>query len=110
VLYPLFGIIFLPEFAAFAMAMSSVSVVTNSLLMKNYVPPIKKGGDGMRIELELFGLSCGHCVMRVRKVLEKSGAKVVEITMDRAVIEADGDVERFVKAVEDAGYRARVKG
>ena len=109
VLYPLFGIIFLPEFAAFAMAMSSVSVVTNSLLMKNYVPPIKKGGDGMRIELELFGLSCGHCVMRVRKVLEESGAKVVEITMDRAVIEADGDVERFVKAVEDAGYKARVK-
>jgi len=63
----------------------------------------------MRIELELFGLSCGHCVMRVRKVLEESGAKVVEITMDRAVIEADGDVERFVKAVEDAGYKARVK-
>ncbi len=42
VLYPIFGIVFKPEFAGLAMAMSSVSVVTNSLLMKNYIPPIKK--------------------------------------------------------------------
>jgi len=41
-LYPLFGIVFRPEWAGMAMAMSSVSVVTNSLLMKNYVPPIKQ--------------------------------------------------------------------
>ncbi|AKG91053.1 copper-{or silver}-translocating P-type ATPase [Geoglobus ahangari] len=38
-LYPVFGIVFRPEWAGLAMAMSSVSVVTNSLLMKNYVPP-----------------------------------------------------------------------
>ncbi len=41
-LYPFFGIVFQPEWAGAAMAMSSVSVVTNSLLMKNYVPPIRK--------------------------------------------------------------------
>jgi len=41
-LYPLFSIVFKPEWAGLAMAMSSVSVVTNSLLMKNYVPPIKR--------------------------------------------------------------------
>jgi Cu+-exporting ATPase len=41
-LYPLFGIVFRPEWAGAAMALSSVSVVTNSLLMKNYVPPIKR--------------------------------------------------------------------
>lgn len=109
-LYPFFGIVFKPEFAGFAMAMSSVSVVTNSLLMKNYIPPIKKGGGRMRVELELSGLSCGHCVMRVRKALEEAGAKVEEIVLDRAVIEIpEGDVERFVKAVERAGYKARVK-
>ncbi|WP_456370526.1 heavy metal translocating P-type ATPase [Geoglobus sp.] len=41
-LYPFFGIVFRPEWAGLAMAMSSVSVVTNSLLMKNYVPPVKR--------------------------------------------------------------------
>jgi Cu+-exporting ATPase len=39
--YPIFNIVFQPEWAGFAMAMSSVSVVTNSLLMKNYVPEIR---------------------------------------------------------------------
>ncbi len=41
-LYP-FGIIFRPEWAGLAMAMSSVSVVTNSLLMRGYTPPIRRG-------------------------------------------------------------------
>ena len=40
--YVLFGIVFKPEWAAAAMALSSVSVVSNSLLMKNYVPEIKR--------------------------------------------------------------------
>ena len=39
VLYPLFGITFKPELAGFAMAMSSVTVVTLSLLLKKYMPP-----------------------------------------------------------------------
>jgi Cu+-exporting ATPase len=41
-LYPFTGITFRPEFAGFAMAMSSVTVVTLSLLLKRYVPDIKK--------------------------------------------------------------------
>ena len=35
-LYPAFGIVLKPEFAGLAMAFSSVSVVTNSLLLKRY--------------------------------------------------------------------------
>lgn len=38
-LYPLWGISFRPELAGFAMAMSSVTVVTLSLLLKRYTPP-----------------------------------------------------------------------
>ena len=43
VLYPFFNITFRPEFAGFAMAMSSVTVVTLSLMLKGYNPPAKQG-------------------------------------------------------------------
>jgi len=42
VLYPFFGITFRPELAGLAMAMSSVTVITLSLLLKGYIPPVKK--------------------------------------------------------------------
>ncbi len=41
VLYPFFGITFRPELAALAMALSSVTVVTLSLLLKRYIPPAR---------------------------------------------------------------------
>ena len=41
-LYPFFGITMRPEFAAMAMAASSVTVVSLSLLLKRYVPHIDK--------------------------------------------------------------------
>ena len=43
VLYPTFGITFRPELAALAMAASSVTVVSLSLLLKRYIPEAKKG-------------------------------------------------------------------
>ena len=41
VLYPFFGILFRPELAGLAMALSSVTVISLSLMLKNYIPPIK---------------------------------------------------------------------
>ncbi|MBN2621648.1 copper-translocating P-type ATPase [candidate division WOR-3 bacterium] len=41
-LYPVTGIAFKPEFAGLAMAMSSVTVVTLSLLLQRYTPPVLK--------------------------------------------------------------------
>jgi Cu+-exporting ATPase len=43
VLYPSFGFVFKPELAALAMALSSVTVVSLSLLLKKYIPEAKKG-------------------------------------------------------------------
>jgi Cu+-exporting ATPase len=51
VLYPFFGITFRPELAGLAMAMSSVTVISLSLMLRGYVPPskkvklLKKGGE-----------------------------------------------------------------
>ncbi|RJQ31289.1 MAG: copper-translocating P-type ATPase [Peptococcaceae bacterium] len=45
VLYPLNGLIVSPELAAFFMAMSSVSVTMNTLLLKRFVPSMKKEKD-----------------------------------------------------------------
>jgi Cu+-exporting ATPase len=41
-LFILFGIVFRPEWAGLAMALSSVTVISLSLLLKRYVPPIKR--------------------------------------------------------------------
>ena len=40
-LYPAFGIIFRPEYAGLAMALSSVTVVSLSLMLRGYLPPAK---------------------------------------------------------------------
>jgi Cu+-exporting ATPase len=42
VLYPGFGITFRPELAGFAMALSSVTVVSLSLMLKRYIPDARK--------------------------------------------------------------------
>ena len=43
VLYPFFGIMVSPALAALAMAASSVTVVSLSLLLKRYIPEARKG-------------------------------------------------------------------
>ncbi len=43
VLYPFTGYTFKPELAALAMAISSVTVISLSLLLKSYIPPARKG-------------------------------------------------------------------
>ncbi|MDH7592806.1 MAG: heavy metal translocating P-type ATPase [Methanomicrobiales archaeon] len=48
-LYPFLGITFRPEFAGLAMALSSVTVVTLSLLLRNYIPPVKRREYGKEV-------------------------------------------------------------
>jgi Cu+-exporting ATPase len=55
-LFPITGIVFRPEFAGMAMAMSSVTVISLSLLLQRYTPPVlqynKKGAiNGYRSDM-----------------------------------------------------------
>ncbi|MCS7121827.1 MAG: heavy-metal-associated domain-containing protein [Archaeoglobaceae archaeon] len=64
----------------------------------------------MLVKLELYGLSCGACLKAIRRALEGVGAKILDINMREATVEIyDDDVEKLVKAVEDAGYEAKIK-
>jgi len=42
IVYPFLGLAFRPELAGFAMAISSVTVITLSLMLRRYVPPAKR--------------------------------------------------------------------
>ncbi|MCX8958055.1 copper-exporting P-type ATPase CopA [Erwinia psidii] len=59
------------------------------------------------ITLALEGLSCGHCVKRVKEALElRSDVQSVEVTLTEAQISGSGSTEEMIAAVEQAGYHA----
>ncbi|MCL4813305.1 MAG: heavy-metal-associated domain-containing protein [Vicinamibacteraceae bacterium] len=66
----------------------------------------------MTVQLAIDGMSCGHCVARVKKALEQvPGATVADVAVGSATVEIDPartSADALVKAVDDAGYPARV--
>ena len=60
-------------------------------------------------ELIIEGMSCGHCVMSVRKELSKvSGLTVESIEIGRALVqydEAKVTEDQLAKVIEEAGYK-----
>ena len=60
-------------------------------------------------ELKIEGMSCGHCVMSVKKELSKlSNMKVEDVQIGSARVQVDEAAvtdEQLTKAIENAGYR-----
>lgn len=60
-------------------------------------------------ELTIQGMSCGHCVMHVRKVLAKlNGLNVESVEIGKALVNFDETIvtrEHIAKAIEEAGYK-----
>ncbi len=57
--------------------------------------------------LAIRGMSCDHCVAAVRKSLSALGVTVHEVTVGRAVIEANPDdvtMAQLSTAIEEAGF------
>ncbi len=62
--------------------------------------------DILKINIE--GMNCNHCVMNVRKAIEKvEGVKSVEVILQdgTAIIEGAPDIGKVRQSVEDVGYK-----
>jgi len=60
-------------------------------------------------EFKIEGMSCGHCVMAVRKELSKLGnVKIADIQIGKARVEFDEnktEESRIINAIEEAGFK-----
>jgi Cu+-exporting ATPase len=110
-----------PVLAGAAMALSSVSVVTNALLLRRWkaatltVPPVSTNGteasqlqgEQTMYELTVDGMSCGHCVGRVTQSVQgvDPQAKVaVDLPTKKVRIDSNADLDKIAGAIDAAGY------
>ena len=64
------------------------------------------------IELNVEGMSCGHCKTSVEKALKSvTGVEKVQVFLQdgRAVVEGTAPVDKLIEAVEEEGYSASLK-
>jgi Cu+-exporting ATPase len=105
-----------PVVAGAAMALSSVSVVSNALLLRRWKPApaarqeqsisTETGGTTM-YELTVDGMSCGHCVGRVTKsvqALDQAARVDVDLASKKVRVDSKAGLDQIAAAIDEAGY------
>jgi Cu+-exporting ATPase len=103
-----------PVLAGAAMALSSVSVVTNALLLRRWAPepqaipdPVSTEGENIMYELTVEDMTCKHCVGRVTKAVQDIDAEAkvdIDLPGKRVKIDSQANLDRIVQAIDAAGY------
>jgi Cu+-exporting ATPase len=107
-----------PVLAGAAMALSSVSVVSNALLLRRWTPAVTSistvptKGENTMYELTVEDMTCKHCVGRVTKAVQEIDrqAKVdVDLPSKKVKIDSGADLDAIAKAIDAAGYPVSAK-
>ncbi len=107
-----------PILAGAAMALSSVSVVTNALLLRRWMPErrevsvapistVPTRGEPTMYQLTVEDMTCKHCVGRVTKAVQDidQDARVdIDLPTKKVKIDSKADLERIAQAIDAAGY------
>jgi Cu+-exporting ATPase len=108
-----------PVIAGAAMALSSVSVVSNALLLRRWKPVVAEQslstgsavlplpGETSMYELTVDGMSCGHCVGRVTKsvqAVDQAATVAVDLASKKVTVDSSADLDKIAAAIDDAGY------
>ncbi len=128
VFYPVFHLQLSPMFAAAAMSLSSVCVVSNALRLRFFKPSlVSHSRDAVAIEkptiqpqnrrnepmekltMNVEGMMCAHCKANVEKALTNAGASEVEVNLEAKTAScayaAPVTPEALKAAVVEAGYQ-----